>query len=203
MILIKLKTIKTAKSFSFIFSFRSLVVCLSRTYKHKMLSKNGMSLLIIVFIHALSQRIPYTNSFAIAPANDVAGLDLLLLHNNDMHAHFEQTDGSCNTCSPKDAAENKCYGGFARVSSIVKQYRSEAENGGQAFLYLNGGDSYTGTPWFSLFRHQVVTDFMNVLKPDAMVSILNFSKVSDSKKVQSFFHYRFWVTMSSTTAWTV
>lgn len=126
--------------------------------------------IIIVFVLALSQRVPYTNSFTIAPSNDAAGLELLLLHNNDMHAHFEQTDSSSNTCSTKDAVENKCYGGFARVSSIVKQYRHDADNGGAAVLYLNGGDSYTGTPWYSIFRHQVVTDFMNILKPDAMVS---------------------------------
>lgn len=136
-----------------------------------MLNKTRNPVLNIVFLLALSQRILKTDSFTIAPANDAAGLDLLLLHNNDMHAHFEQTDSSSNTCSSRDAAENKCYGGFARVSSIVKQYRQNADKGGSAVLYLNGGDSFTGTPWYSIFRHQVVTDFMNILKPDAMVSL--------------------------------
>lgn len=126
-------------------------------------------MLIIVFMIALSRQFPHTDSFAIAP-NSNAGLDLLLLHNNDMHARFEQTDNACSACSPNDSAANKCYGGFARVSSVVKQYRQNAENDGSAFLYLNAGDSYTGSPWYSIFRHKVVSDFMNILKPDAMVS---------------------------------
>lgn len=98
-------------------------------------------------------------------------LDLILLHNNDMHARFEQTDRFSGNCGANDAQNGKCYGGFARVSSVVKQFRSAADNGGPAVLYFNAGDSYTGTPWFSIFKHKIVADFMNVLKPDAMVSI--------------------------------
>lgn len=99
-----------------------------------------------------------------------SGLDLILLHNNDMHARFEQTDEFSAKCNPEDAEANKCYGGIARVSHIVKQYRKEAENGGTAVLYLNAGDIYAGTPWFSIFRHKVSAEFMNLIKPDAMVS---------------------------------
>lgn len=44
-------------------------------------------------------------------------LELIILHNNDMHARFEQTGKYSNTCQPADMADNKCYGGFARVSS--------------------------------------------------------------------------------------
>lgn len=116
----------------------------------------------------LSQLLFNTYAFAI-PSTDSTGLDLTILHNNDMHAHFEQTDVYSGTCKPKDAAANKCFGGFARVSSLVKQYRHQAQNDGTAFLYLNAGDSYTGTPWYSIFRHKVVSDFLNILKPDAMV----------------------------------
>lgn len=46
-----------------------------------------------------------------------APLELIILHNNDMHARFEQTGVNSNTCAPEDVLTNKCYGGFARVSS--------------------------------------------------------------------------------------
>lgn len=45
-----------------------------------------------------------------------APLDLIILHNNDMHARFEQTSANSNTCSKEDITNNKCYGGFARVA---------------------------------------------------------------------------------------
>lgn len=44
-----------------------------------------------------------------------APLELIILHNNDMHARFEQTSANSNTCSKEDVTNNKCYGGFARV----------------------------------------------------------------------------------------
>lgn len=44
-----------------------------------------------------------------------APLELIILHNNDMHARFEQTAANSNTCSKEDVTNNRCYGGFARV----------------------------------------------------------------------------------------
>lgn len=41
---------------------------------------------------------------------------LIILHNNDMHARFEQTGAYGNDCQPADVASNRCYGGFARVA---------------------------------------------------------------------------------------
>ena len=46
------------------------------------------------------------------------GLELILLHNNDMHGRFRQTDVNTNSCLPEDAAADKCYGGFARVATM-------------------------------------------------------------------------------------
>lgn len=97
--------------------------------------------------------------------------ELIVLHNNDIHARFEQTDKYSAICSPEEVVGNKCYGGFARVSSLVKKYRHEQELGGPSVLYLNAGDTYTGTPWFKIFKDKIVAAFLNILKPDAIVSI--------------------------------
>lgn len=126
-----------------------------------MFVENNIAILITaVCTITLLSRFPSNHAF-----------DLTILHNNDMHAHFEQIDNSLDTCSSKDPSANECFGGFARVSSLVKQYRYNAKNGSSAVLYLNAGDSYAGTPWYTIFRHKVVTEFMNILKPDAMVSV--------------------------------
>lgn len=42
--------------------------------------------------------------------------EFIILHNNDMHARFEQTSIDSGKCTPDLANTNKCYGGFARVA---------------------------------------------------------------------------------------
>jgi 5'-nucleotidase len=86
-----------------------------------------------------------------------------------MHARFEQTNGYTNKCSNGDADKNKCYGGFARVAHLVREYRTKAEKKEiPPVLYLNAGDTYTGTPWFTLYKDNITAAFLDLLKPDAI-----------------------------------
>lgn len=97
---------------------------------------------------------------------------LIILHNNDMHARFEQTGSLSNKCSNKEVDSNKCYGGFARVAHEVRRFRKDAADGKIAsVLYLNAGDTYTGTPWFTIYKDVIAAEFMEILKPDVMVSL--------------------------------
>lgn len=41
-------------------------------------------------------------------------------------------------------------------------------------VYLNAGDTYSGTPWFYIYRDNITAEFMNALHPDAIVSIFYF-----------------------------
>lgn len=96
--------------------------------------------------------------------------ELIILHNNDMHARFEQTSALSGTCTETEKNEGKCYGGFARVAHEIRKYRKQAEDGEiPSVLYLNAGDTYTGTPWFSIFKDNITASFLNLLKPDAIV----------------------------------
>lgn len=96
-------------------------------------------------------------------------LELLILHNNDMHARFEETSARSGRC-PLPGSD-QCYGGFARVAHIVRKARHDAQTGkGPQVLYLNAGDTYTGTAWFTVYKHDMVIEFLNILKPDAAVS---------------------------------
>lgn len=54
----------------------------------------------------------------------------------------------------------------------MRKFRKEAENGGTPVLYLNAGDTYTGTPWFTVFKDNITAAFLNKLQPDAIVSLL-------------------------------
>ncbi|XP_017961605.1 protein 5NUC-like [Drosophila navojoa] len=97
----------------------------------------------------------------------VVATEFLILHNNDMHGRFEQTNVNSESCSPEDAKSNKCFGGFARIAHEVRKYRAEAKNGGIPVFYLNAGDTYTGTAWFAVFKNKIASDFLNRLQPDA------------------------------------
>lgn len=101
-------------------------------------------------------------------APKAVGTELIILHNNDMHARFEQTNVNSGTCTEEDANTDKCYGGFARVAYEVRKYREEARKGGTPVLYLNAGDTYTGTAWFSVFKDNITSAFLNKLQPDAI-----------------------------------
>lgn len=51
----------------------------------------------------------------------------------------------------------------------VRKYREEAKNGGTPVVYLNAGDTYTGTAWFTVFKDNITSAFLNKLQPDAIV----------------------------------
>lgn len=130
---------------------------------------NGRQLCIVILI-ALSMDGVRSAQLPQQKITQKSALNLTILHNNDMHARFEQTDKYSANCSPDEVIANQCYGGFARLSYLLKQYRDRAEIGGPSILYLNAGDTYTGTPWFTIHKDRIVTEFMNILKPDAIVS---------------------------------
>jgi 5'-nucleotidase len=101
-------------------------------------------------------------------AVDAADLDLVLLHANDMHSRFDETDLYCNECREDDASLGRCYGGFARVAQFVRDERRLANESGLPSLFLVAGDTFQGTPYYSLFHWKPVVEFINQLRPDVM-----------------------------------
>lgn len=108
----------------------------------------------------------------VAAENGESALDLILLHNNDLHGRFVESTIDRSDCHPEESLANKCYGGFARISTLIKRHRYDHQkNNGLPVLFLNAGDTYVGTPWFYLFKHKIATELMSVLRPDVGVSI--------------------------------
>lgn len=78
--------------------------------------------------------------------NNSATLEFIILHNNDIHARFDESSFVRTYCTDKDIRQNKCFGGFPRIATVVKQYRNAYHYGnGLPVLYINAGDTYTGT----------------------------------------------------------
>lgn len=87
-----------------------------------------------------------------------------IVHTNDMHARFEETSQLSTACTPADSKAGKCYGGFARIATLVRQAKSELPS----TIFLNAGDTYQGTAWYNVYKWEAVTWFMNLLAPDAI-----------------------------------
>ncbi|KAH8279204.1 hypothetical protein KR026_003793 [Drosophila bipectinata] len=128
---------------------------------------SARSLIIATGFLLVALILPPVHPNPIAPRAEVA-TEFIILHNNDMHARFEQTNVNSGTCSEEDANTNQCYGGFARVAYEVRKYRKEAQEGGTPVFYLNAGDTYTGTAWFTIFKDKIASAFLNMLSPDAI-----------------------------------
>ncbi len=80
------------------------------------------------------------------------GIDITILHTNDTHGRLE---------------EGKFAGmGFARISSLVKKYRTENPR----FLLLDAGDTFHGQPIVNLVKGKSVTQILNHIGYSAMVS---------------------------------
>lgn len=95
----------------------------------------------------------------------VHGFSLTLLHTNDNHARFEETDSCGFLCYPSEAKAGKCFGGMARRATMINQIRSQEQN----VLLVSAGDVFTGTMWYQVYRGNATSRFMNELGYDAMV----------------------------------
>ena len=69
----------------------------------------------------------YLSSAALALSAGLAQADYTLhvIHINDLHSRMEAINAFDSTCSAEDAAENKCFGGVARVATKINELRDK------------------------------------------------------------------------------
>ena len=94
----------------------------------------------------------------------VLGYEMTLLHVNDIHVKMEETNKYSSSCKQSDKDAGRCYGGVARLSQAVKDIKRNTSN----VLWLNAGDFYQGTIWYTQFKWRVVSQFNNLLDFDAI-----------------------------------
>ena len=89
---------------------------------------------------------------------------LTILHTNDVHARIDQFDSSGNSCDAEEAAANECFGGAARIKTVVDQVRAEAPN----TVLLDAGDQFQGTLFYNQYRGGEAQEMMTLLGYQAM-----------------------------------
>ncbi|XP_064489227.1 protein 5NUC-like isoform X2 [Ornithodoros turicata] len=94
-------------------------------------------------------------------------IDLTILHSNDIHAHVTETDPQGMRCG----TSTDCVGGVDRQLYMVRKIRSMIKDKGNMnghVLFLNAGDNYQGTAWYSVLKYKPVANIVELLRPDAM-----------------------------------
>ncbi|KAK3312571.1 Metallo-dependent phosphatase-like protein [Apodospora peruviana] len=82
-------------------------------------------------------------------------------HINDVHAHLDQFSSSGTDCT---RPERGCFGGYARVRTVVEETRpSHADS-----LFLNVGDEFQGTMFFSFYGGEKIAETLNQMGFDGM-----------------------------------
>ncbi|MBM2321047.1 MULTISPECIES: bifunctional metallophosphatase/5'-nucleotidase [Marivita] len=109
-----------------------------------------------------------SSAAALALTAGVAQADYTLhvIHINDLHSRIEPINRFDSTCSAEDNAEGKCFGGVARVKTMIDQLRSELD--GQNVIVLDAGDQYQGSLMYTTYKGDVEAEMMEKIGFDVM-----------------------------------
>ncbi len=92
--------------------------------------------------------------------------ELTILHINDFHSRMEPINRFDGPCSEKEASENACFGGVARIAAKVAAEREAA--GERPVLLLDAGDQAQGSLFYTYYKNKDSAEFMNRIGFEAM-----------------------------------
>jgi 2',3'-cyclic-nucleotide 2'-phosphodiesterase (5'-nucleotidase family) len=82
-------------------------------------------------------------------------------HVNDVHAHLDEFSSSGTDCT--NPAKG-CYGGYARIKTVIEEQRPNHNDS----LWLNVGDEFQGTLFYSFYGGEKIAETLNQLNFSAM-----------------------------------
>ncbi|WP_316861329.1 bifunctional metallophosphatase/5'-nucleotidase [uncultured Cohaesibacter sp.] len=114
-----------------------------------------------------------TSAAALAMTAGFAGVahadfSLNILHINDVHSRIESITKYDNTCDAKGEEEGKCFGGMARVKTMINQRRDELKAAGKNVLVVDAGDEFQGSLFYSTYKGAAAVEIMNDIGFDVM-----------------------------------
>ncbi|KAF8209361.1 5'-nucleotidase domain-containing protein [Mycena galopus ATCC 62051] len=87
--------------------------------------------------------------------------NISIYHVNDIHAHLDEITTAGTDCTKPASG---CYGGYARIKAAVDAGRKTVNNS----LFLNMGDEFQGTLFYSYYGGEKIAETLNQLNFDAM-----------------------------------
>ncbi|KAI8656928.1 hypothetical protein NCS56_01298400 [Fusarium sp. Ph1] len=110
---------------------------------------------------ALAEDVLYSKRLVKRFVDDDGNYNMSFFHVNDVHAHLDEFSSSGTDCvDPKKG----CYGGYARIKHTVDGLRNEYPDN----LWLNAGDEFQGTLFYSFYGPEKIAETLNDLEFDAM-----------------------------------
>ncbi|KAL4979892.1 Metallo-dependent phosphatase-like protein [Aspergillus desertorum] len=103
----------------------------------------------------------YSKRLAKRFVDDEGHYNVSFFHVNDVHAHLDQFASSGTSC---DNPEKGCYGGYARIKAKVDELREQYPDN----LWLNAGDEFQGTLFYTYYGGEKIAETLNELQFDAM-----------------------------------
>ncbi|KAH6942075.1 hypothetical protein HPB50_000337 [Hyalomma asiaticum] len=97
-------------------------------------------------------------------ANGEGSFKLTILHTNDIHSRILESDKRGVQCNDEKRKKGKCYGGVARIAYQVRKLKKAARN----VLFVNAGDFFQGTLWYSILKHKIVSAAMSQMHYDVV-----------------------------------
>ncbi|MCV6545924.1 MAG: 5'-nucleotidase/apyrase family protein [Cohaesibacter sp.] len=97
-----------------------------------------------------------------------ADFSLNILHINDVHSRIESINKYNSTCNAKGEEEGKCFGGIARIKTMVDQRRADLKAAGKYVLTVDAGDQFQGSLFYSTYKGEAAVEFMNGIGFDVM-----------------------------------
>ncbi|GHC47695.1 bifunctional metallophosphatase/5'-nucleotidase [Neogemmobacter tilapiae] len=112
----------------------------------------------------------YSTAAVLALSAGAAQADYTLhvIHINDLHSRIEAINGFDSTCSAEEAAENKCFGGIARVKTKINELRDGLKAAGENVIVVDAGDQYQGSLFYSTYKGELVGELMENIGFDVM-----------------------------------
>ncbi|KAK1750413.1 Metallo-dependent phosphatase-like protein [Echria macrotheca] len=93
--------------------------------------------------------------------DDNGHYNISFYHINDVHAHLDEFSSSGTDCPDKTKG---CRGGYARVRSVLKETRPDHPDS----LFLNAGDEFQGTMFFTFYGGEKIAETLNQMGFDGM-----------------------------------
>lgn len=87
--------------------------------------------------------------------------NISFFHVNDVHAHLDEFASSGADCTNPSRG---CFGGYPRIKTIIQNQRPQYNDS----LWLNVGDEFQGTLFYSFYGGEKIAQTLNQLKFDAM-----------------------------------
>ena len=97
-----------------------------------------------------------------------AEFKLNILHINDFHSRFDPITDTDSNCDAETDAAGECFGGIARLKTIIDDTRAKYETGNS--LLLSAGDNFQGSLYYTTYKSKVVSDFFNQMGFDVVAT---------------------------------